>query len=49
MTKSIRCEVEDDDMNIQQWFDGSRQNLAYAQREIVQKDDGAILLPVDAR
>ncbi|KAI2641364.1 hypothetical protein GGS26DRAFT_1601 [Hypomontagnella submonticulosa] len=40
MTKSIRCEVEDDDMNIQQWFDSSRQNLAYAQREIVQKDDG---------
>ncbi|KAI5865356.1 hypothetical protein GGS23DRAFT_558832 [Durotheca rogersii] len=40
LTKSIRCEVEDDEMNIQQWFDGSRQNLAYAQREIVQKLDG---------
>ena len=32
LTKSIRCEVEDDDMNIQQWFDAGRQNLAYAQR-----------------
>ncbi|KAI1390640.1 uncharacterized protein F4822DRAFT_393870 [Hypoxylon trugodes] len=40
VSKSIRCEVEDDDMNIQHWFDGSRQNIAYAQREIVQKDDG---------
>ncbi|KAL7624943.1 hypothetical protein AAE478_004157 [Parahypoxylon ruwenzoriense] len=40
LTKSIRCEVEDDDMNIQQWSDGSRQNLAYGQREIVQKNDG---------
>ncbi|KAI1089479.1 hypothetical protein F5B19DRAFT_376034 [Rostrohypoxylon terebratum] len=40
VSKSIRCEVEDDDMNIQQWFDGARQNMAYAQREIVQKEDG---------
>ncbi|KAI1406381.1 hypothetical protein F4819DRAFT_245501 [Hypoxylon fuscum] len=40
VTKSIRCEIEDDDMNIQHWFDGARQNLAYAQREIVQKEDG---------
>ncbi|KAI4864019.1 hypothetical protein F4820DRAFT_352043 [Hypoxylon rubiginosum] len=40
VTKSIRCEVADDNMNIQQWFDGSRQNLAYAQREFVQKEDG---------
>ncbi|KAI1371355.1 hypothetical protein F4677DRAFT_313509 [Hypoxylon crocopeplum] len=40
VTKNIRSEVEDDDMNVQQWFDGSRQNLAYGQREIVQKEDG---------
>lgn len=40
VTKNIRCEAEDDDMNIQQWQDGSRQNLVYAQREIVQKEDG---------
>ncbi|KAI1492017.1 hypothetical protein F5X96DRAFT_628964 [Biscogniauxia mediterranea] len=39
-SKSIRCDVEDDDMKIQQWFDGSRQSLAYAQSEIVQKADG---------
>ncbi|KAI0159934.1 hypothetical protein GGR52DRAFT_168846 [Hypoxylon sp. FL1284] len=40
VTKSIRCEVSDDDMNIQQWLDGSRQNMAFAQREFVQQDDG---------
>ncbi|KAI6080835.1 hypothetical protein F4821DRAFT_47404 [Hypoxylon rubiginosum] len=40
VTKSIRCEVTDDNMNIQKWLDGSRQNLAYAQREFVQKEDG---------
>ncbi|KAI1762738.1 hypothetical protein GGR53DRAFT_468083 [Hypoxylon sp. FL1150] len=40
VTKSIRCEVTDDDINIQKWLDSSRQNLAYAQREIVQKEDG---------
>ncbi|KAI1505238.1 hypothetical protein F5X99DRAFT_368785 [Biscogniauxia marginata] len=39
-SKSIRCDVEDDDMKIQQWLDGSRQSLAYAQAEIVQKADG---------
>ncbi|CAJ2512756.1 Uu.00g008750.m01.CDS01 [Anthostomella pinea] len=38
--KGIRCDAEDDDMKIQQWFDGSRQSLAYAQTEIVQKTDG---------
>ncbi|KAI1080836.1 hypothetical protein F5B20DRAFT_539126 [Whalleya microplaca] len=40
VNKSIRCEVEDDDMNIHQWFNGARQSLAFAQREIVQKSDG---------
>ncbi|XXH00022.1 hypothetical protein Hte_006363 [Hypoxylon texense] len=40
VTKSIRCEVSDDNMGIQQWFDGARQGLAYAQREFVQKEDG---------
>ncbi|KAI0597729.1 hypothetical protein F4775DRAFT_558377 [Biscogniauxia sp. FL1348] len=39
-SKSIRCDVEDDDMKIQHWLDGSRQSLAYAQTEIVQKADG---------
>ncbi|KAI1774299.1 hypothetical protein F4818DRAFT_419531 [Hypoxylon cercidicola] len=38
--KSIRCEVAKDNMKIQHWFDGSRQNLAYEQREFVQKEDG---------
>ncbi|KAH9907824.1 hypothetical protein F4778DRAFT_719249 [Xylariomycetidae sp. FL2044] len=40
VTKGIRCKVSDDDMKIQQWFDGARQNLAYAQSEFVQKSDG---------
>ncbi|KAI0005661.1 hypothetical protein F4779DRAFT_597879 [Xylariaceae sp. FL0662B] len=40
VNKSIMCEIEDDDMNIQQWFDASRQSLAFSQREIVQKADG---------
>lgn len=40
LNHSIRCEVEEDDMAIQHWFNGARQNLAYTQKEIVQKDDG---------
>ncbi|KAK7402568.1 hypothetical protein QQX98_011673 [Neonectria punicea] len=40
VNKSIRCEVKDDDMAIQHWFEGSRQSLAYSQNEIVQKADG---------
>ncbi|KAI5460557.1 hypothetical protein BGZ63DRAFT_425063 [Mariannaea sp. PMI_226] len=40
VNKSMRCEVEDDDMPIQHWFNGTRQSLAYSQREIVQKADG---------
>ncbi|KAI1342474.1 hypothetical protein F5Y15DRAFT_305328 [Xylariaceae sp. FL0016] len=37
--KGGRIETEDDNMKIQQWFDGSRQTLAYSQSEIVQKSD----------
>ncbi|KAH6897456.1 hypothetical protein B0T10DRAFT_397060 [Thelonectria olida] len=40
VNKSLRCEIEDDDMPIKHWFDGARQNLAYSQNEIVQKADG---------
>ncbi|KEY74588.1 hypothetical protein S7711_05020 [Stachybotrys chartarum IBT 7711] len=40
VNKSIKCEITDDDMQIQHWFDGSRQSRAYAQNEIVQKADG---------
>ncbi|KAH8659025.1 hypothetical protein BGZ61DRAFT_370718 [Ilyonectria robusta] len=43
VNKSVRCEVEDDDMPIQHWFNGSRQSLAYSQSEIVQKADGVEL------
>lgn len=38
--KSIRCEIHEDEMVIQHWFDGSRQSLAYSQNEIIQKVDG---------
>ncbi|KAI0490039.1 hypothetical protein F4859DRAFT_523833 [Xylaria cf. heliscus] len=43
--KSDRCDARDDDMKIQHWFnDGAggsrRQNLAYAQPELVQTADG---------
>ncbi|KAF3064287.1 putative aaa family protein [Daldinia childiae] len=43
VNKSIACEVEDDGMGIQQWFDASRTNLAYSQTEIVQKREGVEL------
>ncbi|KAI2768374.1 hypothetical protein F4815DRAFT_58946 [Daldinia loculata] len=43
VNKSIACEVEDDGMGIQQWFDASRTNLAYSQSEIVQKREGVEL------
>ncbi|KAH7128987.1 hypothetical protein EDB81DRAFT_808559 [Dactylonectria macrodidyma] len=43
VNKSVRCEIEDDDMPIQHWFNGSRQSLAYSQDEIVQKADGVEL------
>ncbi|SPO07769.1 related to TOB3 (member of AAA-ATPase family) [Cephalotrichum gorgonifer] len=40
LNKSIRCEVSDDELPIQHWFDGSRQTLAYTQNELIQKTDG---------
>ncbi|KAF4993180.1 hypothetical protein FGRMN_6665 [Fusarium graminum] len=40
VNKSSRCEIKDDEMNIQHWFNGSRQTLAYAQNEIIQQADG---------
>ncbi|KAI1320659.1 hypothetical protein F5Y16DRAFT_405539 [Xylariaceae sp. FL0255] len=40
LNKSSNCETADDDMPIQQWLEGSRQNLAYAQIELVQTFDG---------
>ncbi|KAH7140359.1 hypothetical protein B0J13DRAFT_557563 [Dactylonectria estremocensis] len=43
VNKSVRCEIEDDEMPIQHWFYGSRQTLAYQQNEIVQKADGVEL------
>ncbi|KAF7555923.1 hypothetical protein G7Z17_g1792 [Cylindrodendrum hubeiense] len=43
VNKSVRCEVQDDEMPIQHWFNGSRQSLAYSQSEIVQKADGVEL------
>lgn len=38
--KSIRCEIKDDEMPIQHWFDGSRHTMAYSQTEIIQQADG---------
>ncbi|KAH6689766.1 hypothetical protein F5X68DRAFT_74560 [Plectosphaerella plurivora] len=41
VNRSISCYVEDDTMLVQQWFDGAlRQNLSFAQKEIIQKEDG---------
>ncbi|KAI2602470.1 hypothetical protein GGR54DRAFT_503000 [Hypoxylon sp. NC1633] len=40
LNRTIPSEACDDDMNIQQWIDGSRQILAFAQCEVVQTDDG---------
>lgn len=40
MNKSVRCEIYEDDMPIQHWFNGTRQTRAYSQSEIVQKADG---------
>ena len=39
-SKSIQCEARDDEITIQHWFDGTRNSLAYAQEDIVQKGDG---------
>ncbi|KAK3937611.1 hypothetical protein QBC46DRAFT_356560 [Diplogelasinospora grovesii] len=44
VNKSMRCEVVDDEMPIQHWFDGaSRQSMAYSQTEMFQKADGVEL------
>lgn len=41
VNKSSPCYPEDDTMPIQQWADGTlRQNLAFRQKEIIQKHDG---------
>ncbi|KAM0559906.1 hypothetical protein ACHAPJ_003856 [Fusarium lateritium] len=40
INKSSRCEIKDDEMPIQHWFNGSRQSLAYSQNEIIQQSDG---------
>ncbi|RBR15899.1 uncharacterized protein FIESC28_07144 [Fusarium coffeatum] len=40
INKSSRCEIKDDEMPIQHWFNGSRHNLAYSQNEIIQNADG---------
>ncbi|KAJ4264526.1 hypothetical protein NW762_005728 [Fusarium torreyae] len=40
INKSSRCEIKDDEMPIQHWFNGSRSSLAYSQNEIIQQSDG---------
>lgn len=40
VNKSSRCEIKDDEMPIQHWFNGVRHNLAYSQCEIIQNADG---------
>ncbi|KAK7755498.1 hypothetical protein SLS62_002430 [Diatrype stigma] len=40
VSKSIRCNAEDDAMPIQTWFDGSRAKMAFSSPEIIQTDDG---------
>lgn len=40
VNQSVRCETEDDGMTIQHWFEGTRQELAYGQIDLVQKADG---------
>ncbi|KAF4970301.1 hypothetical protein FSARC_2621 [Fusarium sarcochroum] len=40
INKSSRCEIKDDEMPIQHWYNGSRQTLAYSQNEIIQHMDG---------
>lgn len=36
--------VKDDQMKIRQWRDGSRLKLAFAQTEIIQINDGIVIL-----
>jgi hypothetical protein len=40
VNKSSRCEIKDDEMPIQHWFNGTRHTLAYSQNEIIQNADG---------
>lgn len=40
VSKSIRCNAEDDAMPIQTWFDGARTKMAYSSPEIIQTNDG---------
>lgn len=40
VNKAVRCEIADDEIPIQKWFDGVRQNRSYVQKEIIQKADG---------
>ncbi|KAH6609106.1 hypothetical protein Trco_002452 [Trichoderma cornu-damae] len=40
LNKATRCEISEDEMPIQRWFDGMRQNRSYVQKEIIQKADG---------
>lgn len=40
INKASRCEIKDDEMPIQQWFNGARQTLAFSQNEIIQQADG---------
>jgi hypothetical protein len=40
INKSSRCEIKDDEMPIQHWFNGARHTLAYSQNEIIQNADG---------
>lgn len=41
--KPITCNFEEDEMKIQQWMNGSRSKLAFAQSEIIQMADGVEL------
>ncbi|UZP38659.1 hypothetical protein NXS19_006475 [Fusarium pseudograminearum] len=40
INKSSRCEIKDDEMPIQHWFNGTRHTMAYSQNEIIQNADG---------
>lgn len=41
--KPITCNFQEDEMKIQQWMNGSRSKLAFAQTEIIQMADGVEL------
>ncbi|KAK5994038.1 hypothetical protein PT974_07478 [Cladobotryum mycophilum] len=40
LNKAGRCEISEDEVPIQHWFDGMRQNRSYVQKEIIQMADG---------